>query len=287
MKKLRFQRPRLSTMSPTPTCFNLANTVETYNEVVAKLPARVERGRYLFLVTMAGFLRDRLRQRAPDVMLHGKERSYAEDLRLAVVSGAPDGMDMVAIYFDSETATLTEGEAEHTALYVLPHRTSPGWVNVLTKWGPWPAMLLPVTVGKQHAKVISRRARPDELRELTARLGRRQAEILRELQDAGADNPRMERTVYGVGTEVRQDIAHAVLRREFGLDGAAPRAHWRPALRETVEAVPDAMARFNRYLVTGRENAFLLPEIDDQITMSQLQGGASFMGEIAPFVPKR
>jgi hypothetical protein len=58
-------------------------------------------------------------------------------------------------------------------------------------------------------------------------------------------------------------------------------------LRETVEAVPDAMERFNRYIVTGRENVFLLPEVDDQITISQLHDGAPFAREIAPFVPKR
>lgn len=287
MTKLRYERPRLSTMSPTPTSYNLASTVALYNDVVAHLPERVERGRGLFLRMMAGFLRRRLQQRAPDVTLHGKERDYAEDLRIAVVSGAPDDMDVLAIYLDSTTAVLSEGEAGRTALYVLPHRQSPGWVTVLTKWGPWPAELLPVRVETKHAKVISRSARPDELRELTARLGRRRAEILRELQDAGADNPRLERTAYGVGTVVRQDIAHAILRREFGMDGAQPAAHWRPALRETVAAVPDAMARFNRYVVTGREDAFLLPEVDDQITISQLHDGDPFAREIAPFVPQR
>jgi len=287
MKKLRFSRPPLSTMSPTPTFYNLSQTVETYNNVVAKLPQRVERGRFLFLAMMAGFLRERIRRRSPKVMINGQEREYAEDLRLAVVSGAPDGMDILAIYFDSETETLTEETSGKTALYILPHRTSPEWVSVLTRWGPWPAEILPVALESRHAKVVSRKGRPDEMRALKARLGRRRAEILRELEEAGAENPRMESTMHGVGMVVRQDISHAVLRREFGMDGAEPRAHWRPALREVVEAVPAAMDRFNRYIISGKENAFLLPDIGDHITISQLQDGVSFMGEIAPFVPKR
>lgn len=287
MAKLRYQRPKLATMSPTPTSYNLAQTVAVYNDVIAKLPERVERGRALFLQMMAGLLKQKVQQRAPRILMNGKEMKYAEDLRIALVSGAPDDMDAMAIYLDSTTAVLTEEAAGRTALYVLPHRKSPGWVEVLTKWGPWPAELLPVRLAGQHAKVVARSARPDELRALTVRLGKRRVEILRELEDAGAENPRMERTMYGVGTEVKQDIAHAVLRREFGLDGLRPKSHWRPALRETVEAVPDAMERFNRYVVTGRENVFLLPEVDDQITISQLHDGAPFAREIAPFVPKR
>lgn len=287
MKKIRFHRARLSTMSPTPTCYNLAKTVETYNNVIAKLPERVERGRALFLLMMAGFLRNRLKQRAPDIMLNGQERDYADDLRIAIVSGAGNDADIVAIYLASTTAILTEGDAGRTALYVLPHRQAPGWVDVLTKWGPWPAELLPVKLETKHARVVSRTARPDEIRALTARLGSKRAEILSELEAAGADNPRIEVTMNGVGTEVHEDIGHAVLRREFGMDGAQPRAHWRPALSEMVAAIPDAMARFNRYMVTGREDVFLLPDIGDKITMSELRDGAPFMREIAPFVPKR
>jgi hypothetical protein len=134
--------------------------------------------------------------------------------------------------------------------------------------------------------VISRTARKDEIKALTVRLGGQRQRILADLIKAGADSPKMERTMYGVGTEVRQDIAHAVLRREFGMDGEQPKAHWRPAFREAIAAVPDAIRRFNQYLVTGRESAFSLPDIDGQLNMSQLQEGAPFAKELAPFVPR-
>lgn len=287
MKKFKYQRPKLATMSPTPAIYHLQETVETLNEVVAHLPERVERGRYLFLLSMAGFLRDRIKAHAPDVYINGEDKKYAEDLRIALVDGAWADADAVAIYCEHERAVLTEGQVGRTALYVRAHAMSPGWVDVLTRWGPWPAELMPVKLTTHDAKVISRNARPDEIKALTARLTGQREEILAALLEAGAENPKMERSLAAVGTEVTQDLAHAVLRREFGLDGETPRAHWRPAFVETLAAVPDAMRRFNRYLMTGRENAFSLPEIDDRIRMGQLSAGVPFMSELAPFVPKR
>jgi hypothetical protein len=274
-------------MSTLPAIYNLPKTVETYNDVIAHLPERVARGRYLFLLSLAGFLRDRLRIHAPDVYINGESKKYAEDLRIALLQGTGSDQDAVAIYFESERAVLTEGQAGRTALYVRGHAMSPGWVDVLTRWGPWPAELLPVKLTTRDARVVSRNARPDEIKALTVRLSGKRREILTELLEAGADNPEMERTMYGVGTEVQQDIAHAVLRREFGMDGEQPKAHWRPAFAETMAAVPDAMRRFNKYVLTGKESAFSLPAIDDQLSMGQLSAGVPFMKELAPFVPKR
>ncbi len=287
MKRVKYKRPKLATMSTEPAFYNLPETVEHYNNVVAKLPERVERGRYLFLLMMAGFLRDRIKLHAPDVYINGESKKYAEDLRIALIQGTDDDMDAVAIYFENQTSVLTEDQVGRTALYVRAHPMSPGWVSVLTRWGPWPAELLPVKLTSRDAKVISRNARPDEIKALTARLSGKRKEILQMLIKAGADNPKMEKSMGSVGTEVRQDIAHAVLRREFGVDGEVPKAHWRPAFRELVAAMPDAVARFNKYILTGRESAFLLPDVDDSISINQLRGGVPFMDELAPFVPKR
>jgi len=276
-----------ATMSTTPCFFNLQGTVSTFNNVVAHLPERVERGRYLFLLCMAGFLRGRLQAHAPEVLINGVATEYAQGLRIALLQGAGTDADAVAIYLANEHTALTEAQVERTALYVRAHRTSPPWVGVLTRWGPWPAEMLPVKIAGGEARVISRVARPDEIKALTARiLGRRQ-QILAELVKAGADKPTLERTPNAVGTEVCEDIAHAVLRREFGMDGAAPRAHWRPAFREVMAAVPDAMRRFNRYVETGRESAFApLPDVADDLTMGQLRTAMPFTAELAPFVPK-
>lgn len=287
VKKVKYKRPKLATMSTEPAFYNLPETVETYNQVIGKLPERIDRGRYLFLLMMAGFLRDRIKIHAPDVYINGEEKKYAEDLRIALIQGTGKDEDAVAIYFEHERSVLTEDQVGRTALFVRAHAMSPGWVDVLTRWGPWPAELMPVKLAPQHAKVISRTARPDEIKALTARLAGKREQILRELLEAGADSPRMERGNGAAGTEVTQDIAHAVLRREFGMDGDVPRAHWRPAFRELLGAMPDAMRRFNRYLLTGHESAFSLPEIDDQITMGALNDGVPFVKELAPFVPKR
>ncbi|MFA4971303.1 MAG: hypothetical protein WC683_01735 [bacterium] len=261
--------------------------METYNRVVAHLPERVDRGRYLFLLSLAGFLRDRLRAHAPEVHLNGTDQRYAEDLRIALVQGGDQDEDAVAIYFAHQTAVLAEGQAPRSALYVRPHSASPGWVSVLTRWGPWPAELLPVQLAPNDARVILRTARPDEIQALTRRIQGQRERILAELLEAGAKSPKLERTVGGQRIEVQQDLAHAVLRREFGLDGDAPRAHWRPAIVETLNAVPDALRRLERYVETGRENVFVLPDVEDRISMDQLRAGAPFMAELAPFVPRR
>lgn len=274
-------------MSTEPAFYNLPETVETYNRVIGKLPERIDRGRYLFLLMMAGFLRDRIKIHAPDVYINGESKKYAEDLRIALVSGTDTDADAVAIYFENERSVLTEDQVGRTALFVRAHPMSPGWVDVLTKWGPWPAELMPVKLAPQHAKVISRTARPDEIKALTARLTGKRKQILGELLDAGAEDPKMERSIGSAGTEVTQDVAHAVLRREFGMDGDTPRSHWRPAFRELLGAMPDAMRRFNEYLLTGRESVFSLPDLDDELSMDQLRAGVPFMKELAPFVPKR
>ena len=287
MKKVKYQRPKLSTMSTEPAFYNLPETVETYNQVIGKLPDRIDRGRYLFLLMMAGFLRDRIKIHAPDVYINGEEKKYAEDLRIALIQGTGADEDAVAIYFENERSVLTEDQVGRTALFVRAHPMSPGWVDVLTKWGPWPAELMPVKLAPQHAKVISRTARPDEIKALTARLSGKRKQILAELLKAGADNPKMERSIGAAGTEVTQDIAHAVLRREFGMDGDTPRSHWRPAFRELLGAMPDAIRRFNQYLLTGRESCFSLPDLDGEISIDQLRAGAPFVKELRPFVPKR
>ena len=287
VKKVKYQRPKLSTMSTEPAFYNLPETVETYNRVIGKLPERIDRGRYLFLLMMAGFLRDRIKVHAPDVYINGEERKYAEDLRIALISGTDTDTDAVAIYFENERSVLTEDQVGRTALFVRAHPMSPGWVDVLTKWGPWPAELMPVKLAPQHARVISRTARPDEIKALTARLTGKRKQILTELLNAGADSPKMERSIGAAGTEVTQDIAHAVLRREFGMDGDTPRSHWRPAFRELLGAMPDAMRRFNQYLLTGRESCFSLPDLDGELSMDQLRAGVPFVKELQPFVPKR
>jgi hypothetical protein len=287
VKKVKYKRPKLATMSTEPAIYNLPETVETYNRVIGKLPERIDRGRCLFLLMMTGFLRDRIKIHAPDVYINGEERKYAEDLRIALVNGTDKDEDAMAIYFENERSVLTEDQVGRTALFVRAHATSPGWVDVLTRWGPWPAELMPVKLAPQHARVISRTARPDEIKALTARLTGKRRQILTELLEAGAEDPKMERSIGAAGTEVTQDVAHAVLRREFGMDGDTPRSHWRPAFHEVLGAMPDAMRRFNQYLLTGRESAFSLPTLDGELSMDQLRAGVPFMKELQPFVPKR
>lgn len=286
MRRTTYRRPPLSTKSPVPVFFNTRSTVGVMNNVVAKLPERVERGRLLLLLHMAGFLRDRIIALAPDVVIGGEEQDYAKDLRISLIPSGRDE-DSVAIYFANERVVLNESTQARMVLYVRPLAGAPEWVSTLERYGPWPATLLPVQIPPGVARVVSRVGRADEVAALTRRIQQNARTILVALDVAGATGAEIPSGGKAVGLEVSPDVAHAVLRAEMGLDGQAPRPHWRPAFRALMSALPDAMRRFNKYVVTGQASVFNLPEVEGKGSMEQLRDGAGFVRELAPFVPKR
>lgn len=285
-KTVKYNRGRTSTMSASPSLYNLRKTVDEWNRVIRYLPERVDRGRELFLLEMARILVERVRALAPEIRTNGVMQKYAEDLRIGILDGGQDE-DAVAIYFEGKWSRVSEGAKGNTVLYVQPHKGSPKWVEVLRKYGPWPASLLPVPLATGDARVISRNMRPDEAKAFASRLGKAADAIVKELLAAGAKDPKMEQTNYGVGVVTKEDIGYAVLRREFGFDGEQPVSHWRPAIKETMDAVPGVMEKFNQYMLTGRENVFSLPDDVSNVTEKKAQEGAQFAKVLAPFVPKR
>lgn len=282
-KQYKFKKPKTSNFSTVPAIYPSRATIKAMN-LAAKMPGRVDRGRELFLMAMANLFRKEVQRKAPKVDIGGTETDYARDLKIAIVSGVRDS-ESVAIYFENADAELTEDRAGNTALFVRATSGSPKWVNVLVRFGPWPASMLPVKVKDEEAKIIARKARPDELKALSARLYARRQEIEGLLARAGADDPKVVQSDRAVGVVIREDVGYNVLRKEFGFDGDKQEAHWRPAMNVLKDAIPVLMRRFNKYLMTGRESVFELPGEILEISAGQLKGAEPFQKELAPFAP--
>ena len=252
--------------------------------IMTQMSGRVDRGRMLFLLAMANLLRKEIQKRAPEVEIGQEETDYAKDLKIAIVGGTKD-MESVAVYFESAEAELTEDRLGNTALFVRANSSSPQWVNVLVRFGPWPASMLPVQVKAHEGKIISRKARPDELNAISARLYSRRQEIEGLLSRAGASNPKIEQSSIAVGVVIREDVGYNVLRKEFGFDGDKQETHWRPALKVMKDAIPFLIKRFNKYLMTGRDSVFELPDEIFDLAAGRLRGAEPFQKELAPFAP--
>ena len=283
-KKTRYKKPPLSTVSTVPVFFLDRQTVEEFNLVRIELPERLDRGRQLFLLGMAEILRREVQARAPKIKIGSEEMDYAKDLKIAIVDGVKDA-DAVAVYFEASTTKLTVKRIEETVLFFRPVQDSPEWVDVLRLYGPWPAFMVPVVVEEGDAKVISRKARQDEVQEFADRIWERRSEIETKLERAGADNPQIESTDKAVGIVVLEDVGYNVLRKEFGFDGEKQEAHWRPALNALKDEAPLVMEQMIRYLLTGQEAVFQLSGDYVDISVTNFKQGIKFQNELAPFVP--
>jgi len=272
--------------STIPAIYGLHSFVKTMNTLTRDVPKRIERGRMLFLLAMAAFVRREVERRAPDVRIGKHMFPYAENLRIGIVDGASSDMDAVSIYFDNQKLMLDVDNMDGKALYFQSTDQSPKWVNVLMTYGPWPSHMVPVPSEKLHARVISRNAREDELKALSDRIYVRRGQIESDLRRAGAQKVSIEKTSNAVGVVVHEDVGYNILRAEFGYDGEQQVAHWRPALREIKNAMPDLMRRYLKYLQTGRESAFDLPNNVENVTAMQLNKGSEFARTLAPFAPK-
>jgi hypothetical protein len=282
-RKYKYRRGKSSTVSTVPQIYALEQTIENMN-IMCEMPMRLERGRMLFLLSMANLMRKEIQKRAPEVDIGGETVDYARDLRIAIVSGVKD-QESVAIYFEHAEAELTEDRMGNTALFVRAVSGAPEWVNVLVRFGPWPASMLPMQVRSHEGKVIARKARPDELKALSARLYARRQEIEGLLARAGASNPKVEQSGVAVGVVIREDVGYNVLRKEFGFDGDKQEAHWRPALKILRDAIPLMVNRFTRYIMTGREGVFELPSEIFELATGRLKSSEPFQKELAPFTP--
>lgn len=285
-KKIRFKKPRISTNSPVLGMFGLRSYVKTFNLMAKDMPKRMQRGRQLFLLSVGGMVRDSVQRLAPEIDMGDEGFEYKEHLKVALVSGEVDGMDAVAIFFDNAKVKLSSENMDQKVLYFQATERSPEWVNVLMVYGPWPATMVPVPFDNMDAKVVSRNAREDEIKALAGRLYVKRGDIETDLRRAGATKVTIDKTPHGAGIVVHEDVGYNVLRAEFGFDGESQKAHWRPALKEVKGKVPDLMKRYLMYLKTGRESFFELPSDIVRATVSELNKGAKFASELAPFAPK-
>lgn len=284
-RKYKYSRPKTSTMSTTPVVYALHDMVKTLNLMNQKFPKRIDRGRELFLLEMAKILREEVRTTAPEIEIGGDMVNYAEKLRIGIL-GEDNEEDMVFLYVEGATAKVTEDSQHHTVLYVQPYSTSPKWMDVLMKFGPWPAAMMPVAVKASEGRLVSRKARPDEINALSVRIYERKEAIEALLKEAGAENPRIGESGNGVGVVVHEDLGYNVLRKEFGYDGEEQKAHWRPAMKAMKAQIPLVMNKFVRYLMTGRESVFDLPDDAKDATTVKFKEGARFAKTLAPFAPK-
>lgn len=275
----------MATQSTVPAIYGMHEFVDTMNTLTQDVPKRIKRGRMLFLLSMASFVRKTVQSSAPDVKMGDKNFPYAEYLRIGLVQGAESDMDSVAIFFDNKKVVLEEGTMDGKALYFQPTRMSPKWVNVLMVYGPWPAHMVPVPSERLQARVISRNAREDEIKALSDRIYVNRGSIESDLRKAGAPVVSIDKTPNAIGIVVHEDVGYNILRTEFGYDGDKQVSHWRPALKKMKSVMPDLMKRYLKYLQTGRESVFDLPNDVENVTAKELNEGAQFAQALAPFSP--
>lgn len=258
-------------------------TLKLMVDIKRKWPKRFDNAKTLFLRDVARFMMREVQKNAPRINRGGVDERYADGLRIGILEEGEKG-DVIAIYMNSETFKVTKEMANRVVLYFKPISSSPRWVDVLMKYGPWPTGIVPVNVRDVDVKVIIKGARADEIDALSSRIYENKSKIEAELSAAGARLQMVTNTNYAIGIEVYEDLGHEVLRREFGLDGAAQLAHWRPAFKKTKKYAQKSMAKVMEYIETGNENVFDISEETDRIDMSVIKGSVGFSKEIAPFI---
>ena len=257
-------------------------TIQLMHDIEKEWPKRFDEARLFFLLDVGKYMLEEVQRRAPDIEIGAEQKAYAKDLRIGLLEEG-DGEDVIAIYLEGYKEEIKYSKAVKTVLYFKPNNASPEWLYVLMRYGPWPAMMLPVEVKPNQAKIISRRARKDEMKELSERIYRQKDKIERELSQSGADNPHVGATEHGIGLNVYVDLGFNVLRTEFGLDGQKQNPHWRPAFQDTKKYAEKCMEKVVKYIETGNKSIFDLPSYD-KVNASVIKDGLGFAKEIAPFL---
>ena len=277
-RKLSRNKPKYTAMSTVPLINFTKETLKDYERLL-EMPGRVNDGLKYFLLDVANMLREEVRAKAP--LISGVD--YAKKLRIGILPGIDDDEAAVAVFFKGELSPIKEEEKERVLLFVIPGREAPKYAYVLRAYGPWPADLLPVRPQKD-TDILARYARMDEIMFYRRKIIAKKSEIEQKLSAAGASGVKIKTTDQNVGLEVHHDIGHTILRREFGYEGEA-KPHWRPALKALKQRIPDALARFEKYIDTGNVNVFNIPKID-HISQKEFLRGKKFQDTLAPYAPK-
>lgn len=277
MGKVKYRKPRLSAgSSMTPAVFLDKVSVKKANKFISEWPDRMQRGMELVCLEALGLIRDAVVSGAP-ILPDGTD--YAKDLKVALVNGG-EGV-VVCLYWDSKSRKITPEDSADSALYFTARKNAPDWVRVLERFNPWPAGIVPEKPSPGEADVVVRKITGDEKDALTSRLISMRAKVESALKNGGLENPTIGFDESAMdGLEVMDDVGYSVLRAEFGYGGQMS-AHWRPAVKRMMDSLPRLGAKFVKYVETGSEGVFDLPDFDS-IGMGQYASyGQDFQGKIA------
>jgi len=224
------------------------------NEIRFEWRKRLKRGSELLTIEAMGIMVEAIQKLAPDDV--GGVKDYAKGLKVAVVRGQSD--PVVLIFLEKVKRELTESDNEDTVVYIKTTERSPKPARVLQSYQPWPAALLPFQPTGSGVTVVSRQVSRSEVARVSARILSKKASIEAELNRAGARGAKVERGNNAKGTEVQEDLAFSVLRREFGIaDKSEP--HWRPAIKAVQGQMRQLGKKLVEYVMTGDEGVFSLP----------------------------
>lgn len=193
---------------------------ERYAKIIESLPS-----------ASAELLRAMIEKEAPKNLVP----DYPDFLKVYeyVIQGSDYSAGVVAPGY-AHAVRVTGKEATHTVIFVKAKRPAdrepdPGAL-LLEENGPWTVASLPYEPDRFSASMKARRERQVDVQNL-------EAQRLRDRRD-GLDNKlialgyRLDRPdTQSLVRKVSFDIAHAVLRAEYGL-GDVKKAHWRPAVRK-------------------------------------------------------
>jgi hypothetical protein len=258
-------------------------TIASIDSFSKNLNNRIKDAMNFYLLDVANFLLNEIKKAGVSISINGRNKKYADDLRIGILSENTDN-DHVAIYLDSSLAEINEEYSSKTVLYFMAHAGSPKWVKILNRYGPWPSNMIPFKITLADAKIVSRLARRDELFDIQNRILSKSDEIERALLNAGSPIVNIGENLNAIGLKVYEDIGYNVLRREFGFDGYKKESHWRPAIKKTKKYADESMNKIGEYLQSGDKYIFDLPENVDNINLSVVKNIEYFEKKIEPFI---
>ena len=104
VKKLKTTRGASTIVQFVPS----RKTVKLMNDVKRKWPKRLAEAKHLFLLDVGSFMVNELQKRSPDVVVGGKEKKYADDLRIGILEEGED-QDVIAIYMPFYKGLFSSG----------------------------------------------------------------------------------------------------------------------------------------------------------------------------------
>ncbi len=255
-KKFKRLKPRKSSshMGITPHVYFTEQAVEDLNDFQFNLDKRQKKGRELAMLELAGIMAEVVKKLAPKEV--GGVKNYAKGLTVATVQGEEG--NTVAIILPEVKRELTEEDNEDTVVLIDTKPYSPTSAKILQSFQPWPVALLPFQPSGRGVTVISRQVSRREVARLSVRILSKRASIESALKKSGVRGAKVETSKKAAGTEVTDDLAFSVLRREFGFaDKSEP--HWRPAIKAVQGQLKQLGEKLVKYVMTGKESAFSLP----------------------------